>query len=359
MSGETAALIASKISEIAISEPEISELDEQVLAALPTDAEILSITPSGASAWVQTVRIECQLKDGTSKNYFKKSAPGEDGRRMMEGSFESESIFHHYSPDHVPKPIAWGSYKSKPSTWFYLCEFHDMVDEVPEPSEFVPIIVQIHKASMGNSPGGKYGFQVPTHLANIPNDNTWQTSWEAWFSQAMRKMFAVEEQAHGKDERLERLKKGLYEKVIPRLLRPLETGGRSIQPCLVHSDLWPGNAMLDTDTNAVIIFDSCAFWGHNEADLGSWRASRYKMGRPFFKEYQKAMGISEPQEDWDDRNALYALRYDLLVSALYAKDLKFRNMAMAEMERLLGKYQDAYDDPVTVKEPGTVTQIYN
>ncbi len=52
-----------------------------------------------------------------------------------------------------------------------------MIDEVPEPGDFVPIIVHIHKASMGKSQIGKYGFQVPTHLANIPNDNTWQDSW--------------------------------------------------------------------------------------------------------------------------------------------------------------------------------------
>ena len=226
---------------------------------------------------------------------------------MMEGTYESESILQRYCPDHVPKPITWGNYESNADLWFYLCEFRDMVDEVPDPSEFVPIIVEIHKATMGNSPEGKYGFHVPTHLANIPNDNTWQTSWEVWFTQAMRKMFEFEEEAHGTEEKLTQLKNTLFEKVIPRLLRPLETDGRSIQPCLIHSDLWPGNVMRDSDTNEIILFDSCAFWGHNEADLGSWRAPRYRMGRPFLKEYMKVMGISEPQEDWDDRNALYAM----------------------------------------------------
>lgn len=77
------------------------------------------------------------------------------------------------------------------------------------------------------------------------------------------------------------LKKGLLDKAIPRLLRPLETEGRSIQPCLVHSDLWTGNVMPDAETNEIIIFDSCAFWGHNEADLGSWREKNYKMGEPY------------------------------------------------------------------------------
>ena len=231
----------------------------------------------------------------------------EDGSKMMGGIYESEKALYDYSPDHIPKPMGWGVYAADPNKWFYIAEFHDMIDEVPEAKPFVSIISQIHKASMGKSPTGKFGFHVTTHIAILPNDNTWQSSWEVWFAQAMRKMIELEEMAHGKDDKLESLKKDLFDKVIPRLLRPLETGGRSIQPCLVHSDIWPGNIMTDVDTDKIIIFDSCTFWGHNEADLGSWRAPRYKLGRPFFREYQKAMGLSEPQSDWDDRNALYAM----------------------------------------------------
>ena len=39
---------------------------------LPPGTEVLEITPSGESAWVQTVRIRTRQKDGTSKDYFKK-----------------------------------------------------------------------------------------------------------------------------------------------------------------------------------------------------------------------------------------------------------------------------------------------
>ena len=225
---------------------------------------------------------------------------------MFEGTYASESIFHSYIPKHVPKPHAWGQFKSDPSMWFYLCDFHELLDDiVPEVHDFVSIIAKVHKESMGKQ--DQYGFDLPTHLANLPNDNSWQRSWERFFKQLMEQMLRFDHDAHGEDPEMVILRKGLLEKVIPRLLRPLETGGRSIKPCLVHSDLWPGNAMPDADTNEIIIFDSCAFWGHNEADLGSWRATRYKMGRPYFKEYQRVMGMSEPRYDWDDRNALYAM----------------------------------------------------
>lgn len=41
-------------------------------------------------------------------------------------------------------------------------------------------------------------------------------------------------------------------------------------------------------------------------------------------EYHKHIPVSPPAEDWDDRNALYAMRYDLLHSALFPKEPKFR-----------------------------------
>jgi protein-ribulosamine 3-kinase len=50
-------------------------------------------------------------------------------------------------------------------------------------------------------------------------------------------MIIEEEVIHGQNDDLDELKKHLFEKVIPRLLRPLETGGRSITPCLIHTDL--------------------------------------------------------------------------------------------------------------------------
>jgi protein-ribulosamine 3-kinase len=65
--------------------------------------------------------------------------------------------------------------------------------------------------------------------------------------------------------------------------------------------------MLDAHSGDRIMFDSCAFWGHNKAELGPWRAPRYRLGKPYLEQYQKVMEISEPRADWDDRNALYAL----------------------------------------------------
>lgn len=200
-------------------------------------------------------------------NYYgsvPKGAPGNRGLEMMEGTFESEKLVHSFAPDHVPKPLAWGSYKSIPNMHFYICEYIDMTDDLPNVRKFGSALAKLHINSMGKSPTGKYGFHVTTHLAFVPNDNSWTDTWTEWFSNAMKRMYAEEEQSHGPDDELSRLKAAMLDKVIPRLLRPLETGGRSIQPCLVHSDIWPGNVKPDAESDEVMMFDSCAFWGHHE-----------------------------------------------------------------------------------------------
>jgi len=149
-------------------------------------------------------------------------------------------------------------------------------------------------------------------------------------------MLMLEERSHGKDAELTMLSKVLIEKVIPRLMRPL-----SIQPCLVHSDLWLGNVKPDAETREPVIFDSCAFWGHNEADLACMRAPRYEMDLQYAEEYHKFVPKSEP-EDWDDRNALYAMRMDLLHSTMFPEKLEFRQTAMSEMRRFVEKYPDVF-----------------
>ncbi|OAL33465.1 hypothetical protein AYO20_07321 [Fonsecaea nubica] len=284
------------------------ELVPNVLKDLPEGTEVVSINPSGASAWVQTLCIETYQRDGQKTKFFKKNQRNSLGRRMMLGTYESEKFLHTYLPANVPKPIAWGAYRNDPDMYYYLSEFREMVDEVPDPAQFVDVVVQLHRESSGKSPDGKFGFHVVTHLANIPNKAGWEDTWEKHFTNVLTSMMEIELLAQNKhDDEFEELKRKTLDLVVPRLLRPLETGARKVTPCLIHTDLWPGNCMPDADTDKVVLFDSCAMWGHHEADLGSWRAPRYRMGRPFIKEYQKKMGMDFPVNDWDDRNLLYAM----------------------------------------------------
>ncbi|KAL9120229.1 MAG: hypothetical protein Q9187_003216 [Circinaria calcarea] len=139
-------------------------------------------------------------------------APGDRGRSMMHGTFESEKAMYSFAPKNVPEPVAWGTYKSQPDTHFYICGFHEMLDDLPDIRSLGALVARIHTDSMGKSPNGKYGFPVATHLANIPNDNSWCDTWEKWFTNAMRRMLQAEKESHGPDLELEKLTTALFEK---------------------------------------------------------------------------------------------------------------------------------------------------
>ena len=66
---------------------------------------------------------------------------------------------------------------------------------------------------------------------------------------------------------MQALHTAMLEKVIPRLLRPLETNGQSIKPCFVHGDLWDGNATINMANDQAIVFDAIALYAHNECKL--------------------------------------------------------------------------------------------
>jgi fructosamine-3-kinase len=258
---------------------------DSFILALPAGCRVLNTARGGESLWVETLRIEVELPDGTEQVFFKKGASGTLGLNMMKGAFESEKALYSFVPEYVPKPVTYGSYHSQPDMHFYVAEYVEMDDTHPDPRAWAEVLSTLHKRSMGKSPGGKFGFHIDTHLANIPQDNTWNSSWETMWAQLFRSMCEKEEAARGPDAHLTRLKKVFHELVIPRYLRPLESDGRVVHPTLLHNDAWPGNVKPKTDSpETLCLFDSCAVWGHNEGwYLPSRRNPETPRGSPLTK----------------------------------------------------------------------------
>jgi len=199
----------------------------------------------GASYWTRTASVHLQFPDGTDARYFLKVATGDRGRGIMQGEYESMKVLHTVTPDFAPKPIAWGTFKSNHDLHFFLGNFHDMDNELPEMEQFSARLAQLHRDSV--SPTGKFGFHVTTYNGNIPQDVRWTDTWEECFMNGTRRDFELEMEARGPCEELKALMEPLFKKVIPRLLRPLETAGRSLKPSFVHGDLWYGNGIFWSD----------------------------------------------------------------------------------------------------------------
>ncbi|KAF8428592.1 Fructosamine kinase-domain-containing protein [Tirmania nivea] len=161
------------------------KVDENVLAKLPNGATVVSITPYGSSFWTQTARLETQLPYGTKRSYFLKVALEEKGREMLNGEFESMTALYATSPEFVPKPHAWGSYQSLPDTHFFLCDFHDMIEELPpDIDNFTKRLADLHRSSISASPG-KFGFHICTYMGPLPQDNNWCDTWEEFYIQVI------------------------------------------------------------------------------------------------------------------------------------------------------------------------------
>jgi protein-ribulosamine 3-kinase len=247
---------------------------------LPEGTKVKGIFPYGASVWTRTAEIQTQQADGSELSFFLKVqhlsflycchevtnnhqvCQNETGKGMMSGEFSSMSAIHAAVPGLAPAPIAWGTYASDPNTHFFIMSFVEMTDEIPELDTFPAKLAELHRN--GLSPTGKFGFTVQNYQGALPQVVTWRDTWEEAFTEGLRAMVIREEKSQGPNEEMIGLLKQLFDRVIPRLLRPLQTGGRSIEPRLVHGDLWDGNCSTSIETDQPVIFDASCLYAHNE-----------------------------------------------------------------------------------------------
>lgn len=242
------------------------------------------------------------------------------GKGMVSGEFVSMTALYNAIPDLTPMPIAWGTYASDANVHFFLCSFVDMTNEIPDRETLPEKVAKLHEKAV--SPNGKYGFSVPTYQGRIPQEVAWKDTWEEFFLASLKRILTVEETSQGSDAEMKQLTEQLIKRVVPRLLRPLETGGRQIQPRLVHGDLWDGNTSTDIANNLPKIFDATSIYAHNECksqttkvsnyseqtvELAPWKPIRHKIGKPYIEAYHRYFPISPPKEDHDDRITLYCL----------------------------------------------------
>jgi fructosamine-3-kinase len=223
---------------------------------------VTSTENHGVSFWAKTGRIDVLLCNGTPQSFFIKFISKELGMNMTKGEFQSMSAIHNVLPEFVPRPVAYGTYRTIQDTHFLLCEFREMTDDMPDPYKFAALLSTLHQKSV--SPTGKFGFHVTTYAGNLPQFVAWENSWEIFFAKTMRQALDLEIERKGPSEELDALSVALFDKVIPRLLRPLESDGRSVKPSLVHGDLWYANAGLDVDSDQPLVFDACCFFAHSE-----------------------------------------------------------------------------------------------
>ena len=73
----------------------------------------------------------------------------------MSGEFSSMTALHNTIPDATPEPVGWGTYALNPEVHFFLCNFIEMIDEVPgsyfSEMSSTPILSQLAPGFLQNS----------------------------------------------------------------------------------------------------------------------------------------------------------------------------------------------------------------
>lgn len=187
---------------------------------------------------------------------------------MALGEFESQRELQKYLPENIAVPLAHGLLMNDNSASFFLAAFRNLDEEkVADADTLAKVLGHLHGNS--ESPAGKFGFHCTTYNGFAPLLNDWCDTWEEYFSRQLRSdiRWMHEHCVLEHDTEFDLVAEEFLQKVIPRLLRPLETGGRSIKPSLCHGDVWQGNVQIDMDTQEPILFDSCCCYGHNEREF--------------------------------------------------------------------------------------------
>ncbi|AEO69870.1 uncharacterized protein THITE_123229 [Thermothielavioides terrestris NRRL 8126] len=263
--------------------------------------------------WSTGLRIDVAVGD-EEKSFFAKLIEREEFVGMAEAEYEGQKAISAVIPEHAVEPIAWGYYEGDRTKAWFLTHFRNLVPRPPPLSSFLPVVKKLHQESV--SPTGKFGFHVTPFYGPPPMIVSWTDNWEKFWTREFRSGLEYVQRMRGEDPELAEIAEEFIDKVVPRLLRPLQTGGRNIKPSLCHGDLWDGNIQIDWDTKKPMVFDPCPFYGHCEMDLQCMRSPRYVVGLDFVKEYSKGVGKSEPIEDFDDRNALYAIAKEEMLRLL-------------------------------------------
>ncbi|KAF2121586.1 Fructosamine/Ketosamine-3-kinase [Lophiotrema nucula] len=188
-----------------------------------------------------------------------------------------------------------------------------MSERMPDPDSLCARLASLHRER--KSPNDMYGFHITTCQGRIPQSVMWETNWTTFFIKLLQHVIKLDSEFNGYWEELDKVENRLIAAVIPRLLNALTENGRSIHPCLIHADLWEGNIGTTKDGNTCI-YDSAAFYAHNEMEVANWRGYYNKISdKVYTQTYLKYYEPSKPKEEWDDRNRLYSIYYNVIYSA--------------------------------------------
>ncbi|CAJ2506599.1 Uu.00g077850.m01.CDS01 [Anthostomella pinea] len=304
----------------------VDVLDTAILLALGEGDKVIGVNAYGKSLWAETRRIDVETVDGTNRSYFLKTLSVPDAAERVYGEYEAMSAVWKTMSSIAPKPRGFGPCDGQKSTYFFVCDYLNLTHELPDPVDLRKKLSEFHLSS--ESPTGQFGFYCTTFDGKNPLNTTWDLSWTSYFRRLMEDIYKIEKAANGCWKEFDDVIQITLDRLIPRLLDALVADGRTIKPTLIHGDLWESNIGTDEQTDEIFIYDACAYYAHHEKEVDE------KYRREYFKHYPP----SEPREEADDRNRLYAAQ-TMIVTSLDFPEQRMRELIMSDLNYLIDKYE--------------------
>ncbi|KAF2131838.1 Ketosamine-3-kinase [Dothidotthia symphoricarpi CBS 119687] len=326
------------------------ELDPAVATLLNLEGENATVSSAGGGGCssASTFKITCKSRDTNSeKAFFMKTGQGKAAETMFEGEHASLTALHNTVPSLCPKSYGHGRFENNPQTSFLVTQFLHRGSHSPS-SKAPSLAAKLAKLHTTPAPipdghdKPMFGFPVPTCCGDTPQDNTYKSTWAAFFSEnRLRFILQRAEAAHGTDAELHDLVEKTASTVVPRLLSDNHVNnGHGITPVVVHGDLWSGNAsvgVLGEASNEAedVVFDASACYAHGEFELGIMGMFG-GFGGAFWEEYHALSGRMEPRGEYGDRVRLYEVYHQLNHYAMFGGG--YRGGAVGIMRALVGRY---------------------
>jgi fructosamine-3-kinase len=156
-------------------------------------------------------------------------------------------------------------------------------------------LARLHRTSLGSG-DGRFGWHRSNYIGSAPQHNGWRRSWSAFFSE--QRLGVQLELAAAAGHALPQAKT-LLERV------PHWLAGHEPQACLVHGDLWSGNAGLLIGGGGAL-FDPAVYRADREVDLAMARLFG-GFSAAFFEGYEQEWPLPAGHHQRVDLYNLYHL----------------------------------------------------
>ncbi|KAF2724685.1 Ketosamine-3-kinase [Polychaeton citri CBS 116435] len=328
-------------------------IDSAIATLLQLDPDNTTVSSAGGGGMssASTSKITTKLDDGSTMQYFMKTGKGRDAEIMFEGEHASLKALHNAVPTLCPQSFGHGKLQDSPGRSFLVTDFLDLSGRFSMMGggssggmTLAEKLAKLH-TTPAPIPDGydkpQFGFPATTCCGDTPQDNSYSSSWADFYANRRLRFIAKQSRSsNGADRDLDNLIERTCEEVIPRLIGDKHlNGGNGVIPVAVHGDLWSGNASkgkLPGMTEAEdVVYDSSACYAHSEFELGIMKMFG-GFGGSFLREYHKLNPKTEPEEEYQDRVALYELYHHLNHHALFGGG--YRSGAVHIMQSLIRKY---------------------